>query len=205
MKKDLGKLPAIFPMPVLLIATYDELGKVDVMNAAWGQVCDMDRIILFLTESHKTVKNIKLNKAFTVALVNKDHIAEADYFGIDSGNNVLDKFERTGLKATKSSRVNAPLIEEFPLTMECEVAKFIEDDEVGFAVVGRIVNVVAEDSVLDDFGLGQGSDNFLGDSFTLGKVDHLNRTFIDGVGKQEKLKVIASGVPINASFGEVDR
>ena len=152
MKKDLGKLPAIFPMPVLLIATYDELGKVDVMNAAWGQVCDMDRIILFLTESHKTVKNIKLNKAFTVALVNKDHVAEADYFGIDSGNNVADKFERTGLKATKSSRVNAPLIEEFPLTMECEVAKFIEDDEVGFAVVGRIVNVVAEDSVLDEKG-----------------------------------------------------
>ena len=152
MKKDLGKLPAIFPMPVLLIATYDEKGKVDVMNAAWGQVCDMDRIILFLTESHKTVKNIKLNKAFTVALVNKDHVAEADYFGIDSGNNVLDKFERTGLKATKSSRVNAPLIEEFPLTMECEVAKFIEDDEVGFAVVGRIVNVVAEDSVLDEKG-----------------------------------------------------
>ena len=152
MKKDLGKLPAIFPMPVLLIATYDELGKVDVMNAAWGQVCDMDKIILFLTESHKTVKNIKLNKAFTVSLVNKDHVAEADYFGIDSGNNVSDKFERTGLKAIKSSRVNAPIIEEFPLTMECEVAKFIEDDEVGFAVVGRIVNVIAEDSVLDDKG-----------------------------------------------------
>lgn len=152
MKKDLGKLPAIFPMPVLLIATYDELGKVDVMNAAWGQVCDMDKIILFLTESHKTVKNIKLNKAFTVSLVNKDHVAEADYFGIDSGNNVSDKFERTGLKAIKSSRVNAPIIEEFPLTMECEVAKFIEDDEVGFAVVGRIVNVVAEDSVLDEKG-----------------------------------------------------
>ncbi|MBQ9266354.1 MAG: flavin reductase family protein [Bacilli bacterium] len=152
MKKDLGKLPAIFPMPVLLIATYDEKGKVDVMNAAWGQVCDMDKIVLFLTESHKTVKNIKLNKAFTVALVNKEHVAEADYFGIDSGNNVLDKFERTGLKASKSSRVNAPIIEEFPLTMECEVAKFIEDDEVGFAVVGRIVNVIAEDSVLDEKG-----------------------------------------------------
>ncbi len=152
MKKDLGKLPAIFPMPVLLIATYDELGKVDVMNAAWGQVCDTDKIVLFLTESHKTVKNIKLNKAFTVSLVNKDHVAEADYFGIASGNNVTDKFERTGLRAFKSSRVNAPLIEEFPLTMECEVAKFIEDSEIGFAVVGRIVNVIAEDSVLDEKG-----------------------------------------------------
>ena len=111
MKKDIGVIPAVFPMPVLMIGTYDEKGTVNVMNAAWGQVCDHDKIILSLTESHKTVKNLKLNKAFTVALADRDHVKEADYFGIVSGNNVEDKFERSGLHAYRSDKVNAPIIE----------------------------------------------------------------------------------------------
>ena len=151
MRKDLGKKAAIFPMPVLLIATYNEDGSVDVMNAAWGMMEDMTKVALNLTETHKTVKNIKVRKAFTVALADSNHIAEADYVGIVSGNNVKDKFEKSGLHAIKSSNVDAPIIEEFPITMEC---KFIEyqDGEHGCGVIGEIVNVSADENVLDENG-----------------------------------------------------
>ncbi len=151
MKKDIGKIPAIFPMPVLMVGTYDENGKVDVMNAAWGQVCDNDRIILSLTESHKTVKNIKLNKAFTVALADRAHVEVADYFGIVSGNNAEDKFERTGYHAVKSEKVNAPIIEEFPIVMECELAEIIDTDSI-YGVVGKILNTKVEEDALSENG-----------------------------------------------------
>ena len=150
-KKDLGKIPAIFPMPVLMIGTYDEKGTVDVMNAAWGQVCDNDKIIISLTESHKTVKNIKLNKAFTVALADRDHVEVADYFGIVSANNAQDKFERSGFTAIKSENVNAPIIEEFPIVMECELFEIIDTDSI-YGIVGKIVNTKANEDVLSDNG-----------------------------------------------------
>lgn len=151
MKKSLGVLPALYPMPVLMIGTYDENKKVDVMNAAWGQICDTDKILLSLTETHKTVANIKTSKAFTVALADLKHMDVADYFGIASGNKVEDKFERTGYHATPSSLVNAPIIEEFPLVMECELAEIIETDNV-YAIVGKIVDVKANEEVLSENG-----------------------------------------------------
>ena len=92
MKKDLGVLEAVFPMPVLMIATYDENGTVDVMNAAWGQICDYKKIALFLDEGHKTSENILKTKAFTVALADRAHMVGADYFGTVSGHKVPDKF-----------------------------------------------------------------------------------------------------------------
>lgn len=150
-KKDLGKIPAIFPMPVLMIGTYDEKGTVDVMNAAWGQVCDNDKIIISLTESHKTVKNIKLNKAFTVALADRDHVEVADYFGIVSANNAQDKFERSGFTAIRSENVNAPIIEEFPIVMECELFEIIDTESI-YGIVGKIVNTKANEDVLSDNG-----------------------------------------------------
>ena len=121
MKKALGAIPAIFPMPVLMVAAYDENGKVNVMNAAWGMISDMKQITLFLSEDHKTTANILATKAFTVALADKDHMDVADFFGIASGNTMKDKFERTGYTAVKSAFVNAPVIEEFPVVMECDV------------------------------------------------------------------------------------
>ena len=151
MKKDLGVLMAVYPMPVLMVATYDENGKVDVMNAAWGNICAPDKIALFISEAHKTTKNIRAVKAFTVSLADKAHIDEADFFGIASGNSMDDKFERTGLTARKSEHVNAPVIEEFPLVIECELAEIVETENL-HAVVGRIVNVAAEESVLDGNG-----------------------------------------------------
>ena len=147
MRKDLGVAPAVYPMPVLMIATYDENGVVDVMNAAWGMICESDKITLALSESHKTVKNIKINKAFTVSLADVKNIKAADYFGIASGNDTPDKFERTGLTAVKSEKVNAPIIEEFPLTFECELAEIVKTENFR-SVVGRIVNVSVDESVL---------------------------------------------------------
>ncbi len=151
MKKDLGVLPAVFPMPVLMIATYDENGVVDVMNAAWGSICAPDKIALFISEPHKTTKNIRKIKAFTVALADEKHTAEADYFGIATGNKTPDKFERTGFTAVKSKNVNAPIIDEFPLSLECELAEITETENL-HAVVGKIVNVCADEEVIGDDG-----------------------------------------------------
>ncbi|MCR5300481.1 MAG: flavin reductase [Erysipelotrichaceae bacterium] len=148
MKKNLGSLPAVYPMPVLMIGTYDEDGKADVMNAAWGQICDYDKIFISLSEDHKTCANFVKTKAFTVALADADHLAEADWFGTVSGNDTEDKFERTGMHAEKSEFVNAPVITEFPLTMECELIRILETDGI-YGVIGRIVNVKAEESILN--------------------------------------------------------
>ena len=151
MKKDLGKLPAVFPMPVLMVAAYDENGVVGVLNAAWGTICAKDKIALCIDEDHKTTKNIRASKAFTVALADRDHMDRADFFGIATGNKMPDKFARSGYHAEKSAHVNAPVITEFPLTMECELAEIVQTDHL-HAVVGTIVNVVADEKILDEKG-----------------------------------------------------
>lgn len=151
MKKDLGLLQAVYPMPVLMVAAYDKNEKVNVMNVAWGQICDEDKIILFIGEGKKTWLNIKESKAFTVSLADKAHMDAADFFGIASGNKMDDKFERTGYHATKSDKVHAPVIDEFPVAMECELLEFLHTDYVD-GIVGKIVNVKAEEAVLDEKG-----------------------------------------------------
>ena len=151
MKKDLGLVQAVYPMPVLMVAAYDKNEKVNVMNVAWGQICDMDKIILFIGEGKKTWLNIKESKAFTVALADEAHMDAADFFGIASGNKINDKFERTGYHAVKSDKVNAPIIDEFPVVMECELLEFLHTDYVD-GIVGKIVNVKAEESVLSNNG-----------------------------------------------------
>lgn len=151
MKKDLGIVDAVYPMPVLMVAAYDENGKVNVMNVAWGQIADEDKIILFIGEEKKTWLNIMHSKAFTVAIADEAHMEAADFFGIASGNKIDDKFERTGYHAVKSDKVNAPVIEEFPVVMECELLEHLKDEYVS-AIVGKIVNVKAEESVLDERG-----------------------------------------------------
>lgn len=144
MRKNIKTTEAIFPMPVLMIATYNEDGTVNVMNAAWGMMLERDQVALNLTETHKTVKNIKVKKAFTVSIADANHVKEADYFGVVSGNNTPNKFEKSGLTATKSERVDAPIINEFPICLECE---FIEYGECG--VVGRVVNTSVDENVMD--------------------------------------------------------
>lgn len=151
MKKDLGIIQAVYPMPVLMVAAYDENEKVNVMNVAWGQICDEDKIILFIGEGKKTWLNIKTSKAFTVALADEAHMDAADFFGIASGNRINDKFERTGYTAVKSDKVHAPIIEEFPVVMECELLDILDTEYVS-GIVGRIVNVKAEEAVLSENG-----------------------------------------------------
>ncbi len=151
MKKDLGIIPAVYPMPVLMVAAYDEKGNVNVMNAAWGMICDMDKIALFIGKDHKTTKNILLSKAFTVSIADRSHMDVADYFGIATGNKTPDKFERTGYHAVRSSHVAAPIVEEFPLVMECELAEEVNTENM-HCIVGKIINVAAEESVLAENG-----------------------------------------------------
>ena len=151
MKKNLGAVQAVYPMPVLMVAAYDENGKVNVMNAAWGMICDTDRIALFIDVDHKTTQNILKTKAFTVALADQEHMDVADFFGIATGNKMEDKFERSGYHATKSAFVNAPIIEEFPVVMECELAE-VASAQSFYAIVGKIVNTAAEEKVLSENG-----------------------------------------------------
>lgn len=151
MRKNLGSMASIFPMPVLMIATYDNEGTIDVMNAAWGTMVDNKHVALNLTESHKTVKNIKETGCFTIGIADSKHVVEADYVGIVSGNNTKDKFIKSGLTATKAEFVNAPIINEFPIAIEC---KFIEyqSGKTGLGVIGEIVNVSVNENVLDEQG-----------------------------------------------------
>ncbi len=149
MKKNIKTKSAIFPMPVLMIATYNDDGSVNVMNAAWGMMIEMDTIALNLTETHKTVQNIKKRCAFTVSIADAAHVVEADYFGVESGKNVADKLAKAGMTATKSENVDAPIINDFPICMECEFVEF-QSNDYGAGVIGKIVNVCAEESVLTE-------------------------------------------------------
>ncbi len=135
MRKNIKTTEGIFPMPVLMVATYNEDGSVDVMNAAWGTMFERDQVVLNLTETHKTVKNIKERKAFTVSIADSKHVVEADYFGVESANNTPNKFENSKLTATKSENIDAPIINEFPICMECE---FIEYGDCG--IIGKVIN-----------------------------------------------------------------
>ncbi len=151
MKKNLGVVQAVYPMPVLMVAAYDENGKVNVMNAAWGMICSENGIALFIDEDHKTTQNLLKTKAFTVSLADKDHMDVADFFGIATGNKMTNKFECTGYTAVKSQFVNAPVIDEFPVVMECELAEVVKTDSL-YCIVGRIVNTAAEEKVLSENG-----------------------------------------------------
>ena len=149
MRTKLKITEGIFPMPVLMIATYNEDGSVNVMNAAWGTMIERDIVALNLSETHKTVQNIKARGAFTVGIADAAHVVEADYFGVESGNSAADKFARSGLTASKAEAVDAPVINEFPLCLECRFIEY-QDGEYGCGVIGKVVNVTADESVMAD-------------------------------------------------------
>ena len=151
MKKNLGSIPGLFPMPVVIVSAYDREGIPNAMTAAWAQITDMDKIALFVDPDQRTMKNIQETKAFTVAIADVAHMAEADFIGIASGNNMPDKLEKSGFHVTKSEFVNAPLIEELPVSMDCELADIIDTEDV-YAMVGKIVNICAEDRVIGEDG-----------------------------------------------------
>lgn len=147
MSKNLGAKPMLVPQPVMMIGTYDADGNANVMNAAWGGIVGANEIIFDLG-SHKTTENIKLNKAFTVAIADAEHVAACDYVGIVSANDEPDKMKKAGFTTRKSEFVNAPVINELSLTMECKLKEIIDGDKF----LGEIVNVVADDRILGDDG-----------------------------------------------------
>ena len=141
---NLGAKPLMYPQPVLIIGTYDENGVPNAMNAAWGITTDFKEITISLSE-HKTTDNLKVRKAFTVSMATEDQVVPCDYVGIESGRNTPDKFAKAGFHATKSEFVDAPLIDELPLALECKVKSY--EDGI---LVGEIVNVSADESVVTD-------------------------------------------------------
>jgi len=148
MRKNFGAKPYMYPMPVLIIGTYDESGVPDAMNAAWGGICEADEIMLCLSESHKTTQNILKRKAFTVSFADRAHAVECDYVGVVSANKEPNKFAKAGFTAVKSEFVDAPLIEQLPMAFECELKKVNEDG----LIIGKIVNVCADERILDENG-----------------------------------------------------
>jgi flavin reductase (DIM6/NTAB) family NADH-FMN oxidoreductase RutF len=145
MKTDFGKNTFLYPMPVLIVASYDENGVPNAMNAAWGGIHDTNQIGVCLSAEHKTVKNMLAHKAFTVSIADAAHVTECDYVGIVSGNDVPDKLAKAGFTATKSKFVDAPVINELPMVLECELVSY--DEKTG-CTVGNIINVSADESVL---------------------------------------------------------
>lgn len=149
MRKNFGAKPYTYPQPVLIIATYDENGTADAMNAAWGGISRETQISLCLSAGHKTTKNILARRAFTVSMADAAHVVECDYVGIASANDVPDKLERAGFHTTKSELVDAPLIDELLMALECKLVSF---DEETCRLVGEIVNVSADERILGENG-----------------------------------------------------
>lgn len=184
MRKKLDITEGIFPMPVLMVATYNEDGSVNVMNAAWGMMQERGTVALNLTETHKTVKNIKKRGAFTVSIADAEHVVEADYFGVASGNKIMNKLEKVGLTASKAETVDAPVINEFPLCLECEYIEY-QNNEYGCGVIGKVVNVTADESVMPNGKLDMSLVNAIAfDPYTHGyyKVtERVGEAFKDGM------------------------
>ena len=149
MRKNFGAKPFLYPLPVLIIGSYDENGTPNAMNAAWGTICDMNQVALFLSAGHKTVKNILSRGAFTVSIADAKNVIPADYVGIVSGNDVADKMEKAGWHTTKSVFVDAPVIAELPMTLECKMVSYDHESE---CMIGEIVNVSADESILGEDG-----------------------------------------------------
>ena len=149
MRKNFGAKPMCYPMPVYIIGSYGTDGTPNAMNAAWGGISEETEISICISADHKTTENILSRKAFTVSMATAKYIAACDYVGIVSGNKEPDKFTKAGFHATKSEFVDAPLIDELPMALECELISY---DPESCRLVGRIVNVSADESVLGDNG-----------------------------------------------------
>lgn len=149
MRKNFGAKPYLYPQPVFIIATYGEDGTSDAMNAAWGGISEANQVSMCLSAGHKTVKNILARKAFTISMADAAHVVECDYVGIVSANDVPDKLKKAGFHTTKSELVDAPLIDELPMALECRLVSY---DEESCRMVGEIVNVSVDERVLDENG-----------------------------------------------------
>lgn len=146
MRKNFGSKPYLYPIPVLIIGTYDEKQIPNAMNAAWGGISEENQISICLSPSHKTVKNILISKAFTVSVATEKYVVACDYVGIASGNTEQNKIKKSGFTTTKSEFVNAPIINELPMALEC---KFINYNEETCTMIGEIINVSIDEVILN--------------------------------------------------------
>lgn len=147
MRKNFGPKPILYPQPVFIIATFDEAGRPNAMNAAWGGISEEDEITICVDSAHKTAANLKATGAFTVSMADVDHMAACDYVGIISGNKEPNKLEKAGFHTIKSEFVNAPIIEELPMALECKVLSY---DEETCRLIGKVINVCADERILTD-------------------------------------------------------
>lgn len=147
MRKNLGAKAILYPMPVLIIGSYDENGTPDAMNAAWGGISEETQISICVSDTHKTAANIIARKAFTVSIADAENVVAADYVGIVSGNKEPDKIKKAGWTAVKSEKVDAPIFNELPLALECRLISY---DEESCRLVGEIINVCADERILTD-------------------------------------------------------
>ena len=148
-RTQMGAKLFITPQPALMIGTYDENGNPDVMMAAWGGQCDGNQVC-FRLSPHRTTTNLRATKEFTLSFATQRDVAQSDYFGMVSANDVPDKVARAGFTVTKSPNVNAPIINEYPITLECRVVEIMERGNDGCFVIGEIVNTIADPSILTD-------------------------------------------------------
>ena len=149
MRKNFGPKTMCYPMPVFIIGTYNPDNTPNAMNAAWGGISEETEISICVDSGHKTAKNILERKAFTVSMATGEYVTACDYVGIVSGNNEPDKFTKASFHATRSQFVDAPLIDELPMALECQLISY---DEEACRLVGRIVNVCADEAILDSSG-----------------------------------------------------
>ncbi len=175
MRKNFGPKTWLYPMPVLIVGSYDETGTPNAMNAAWGGIYDTNQVMLCLSHGHKSFQNIVARGAFTVSIATADRVAACDYLGLESGNKVANKLEKAGFTASKSEFVDAPIINELPMTLECTLVGQTPDG----ILVGQIVNVSAEEAILD--GDGNISPEML-KPITYDSVHHTYRTLGEVVG-----------------------
>lgn len=147
MRKNFGAKPWTYPQPVFIIGSYDEDGKANAMNAAWGGISGDTELCMCISAGHKTTKNILARQAFTVSIATARQMAACDYVGIASGNNTPDKMEKAGFHTTKAEFVDAPIIEELPMMLECRLLLY---DPTSCHLYGQIINVSADESILTD-------------------------------------------------------
>lgn len=146
MRKNYGPKPYTYPQPVFILAAWGEDGTPNAMNAAWGGISDGNELSMCVSAGHKTTRDLLARGAFTVSMADAAHVAACDYVGIVSGNSAPDKFARAGFHAVPAEHVDAPLIEELAVAVECRLKSY--DPETG-RLVGEIVNVSVDERVLD--------------------------------------------------------
>lgn len=149
MRKDLGVKPWMYPEPVMIIATYNDDGTPCAMNAAWGGIHEENELFICLAPEHKTTENILKRKEFTVSMATAKHVAACDYVGIVSGKDVPDKVKRAGFTVTRSDKIDAPLIDQLPMAIECRMKSY---NDKTCELVAEIVNISVDETVLNEKG-----------------------------------------------------